>query len=35
MVSFINGIFSHTLIVNSIFLLAALITGFQIFRRKR
>jgi hypothetical protein len=35
MVQLINSIFSHTLVVNGLFLLAAIITGYGIFRRKR
>jgi hypothetical protein len=34
MVAIINGVFSHTLVINGIFLAAALIAGFQLFRRK-
>jgi hypothetical protein len=35
MVQLINSIFSHTLVINGMFLLAAIITGYGIFRRKR
>jgi hypothetical protein len=34
MVALINSLFSHTLLINGIFLVAALITGFKLFRRK-
>ncbi len=34
MVAFINGMFSHTLVINGMFLIAAVITGYGIFRRK-
>src|SRR5262249_34888786 len=35
MVQLINSILSHTLVINGLFLVAAVITGFGIFRRKR
>jgi hypothetical protein len=35
MVQLINSIFSHTLVINGLFLAAAVITGWQIFRSKR
>ena len=35
MVALINSVFSHTLVINGIFFVAAVITGWQIFRRKR
>ena len=36
MVALINGIFAHTWIINGIFLAAAILTGFGIFKgRKR
>jgi hypothetical protein len=31
----INSIFSHTLVINGLFLVAAVITGYGIFRSKR
>jgi hypothetical protein len=35
MVHLINSIFSHTFVINGMFLMAAVITGYGIFRRKR
>lgn len=35
MVQLINSIFSHTFVINGMFLAAAVITGWQILRRKR
>ena len=35
MVSFINSIFSHTLVINGIFLIAAVVTGYGIVRKRR
>ena len=35
MVDLINSIFAHTIVFNSIFLIAGIITAFQIYRRKR
>jgi hypothetical protein len=35
MVQLINSIFSHTLVINGMFLVVAVITGYSIFRSKR
>jgi hypothetical protein len=35
MVAFINGMFSHTFVINGLFLVAAVIAGYGIFRGKR